>query len=297
MIHIRFIYYLAALNISLFSLLGSVVFYSFIRNSLHKQFIYLQINLSALALAWVLHSYLDIIGSPSKSAPYTFYVILENISLSGLLWTLPLFILRLFSIKGLEKTRKWGYPAISTIVLTAFFLEYFDLVNWEGLLPLGYFQSSYYLFMMIMLGTILLIFTRSNQKQYPSLLKLTLTAVLLIIPVQLLDVVFPAYSRFLLVSPVLLVLFNVYILRYGIKNLSLLEKKHQSRQLAHIQEEFHLTERETEIALRLIQGQTYQKIARELFISVATVKTHINRLYKKAALQNRQELVDLWSNF
>ncbi len=52
-----------------------------------------------------------------------------------------------------------------------------------------------------------------------------------------------------------------------------------------------LTNKETEILELIKQGKTNKEIASELFISVSTVKTHINNIFKKMDVSNRNELI------
>ena len=56
---------------------------------------------------------------------------------------------------------------------------------------------------------------------------------------------------------------------------------------------YNLTERECEIAILLIKGTSYQKIAELLFISMPTVKTHASNIYKKCNVNTRHELTFL----
>lgn len=53
-----------------------------------------------------------------------------------------------------------------------------------------------------------------------------------------------------------------------------------------------LTARETEILSLLVRGRTLPYIANELFVTTGTVKTHVRRIYEKALVNNRQELLD-----
>ena len=48
-----------------------------------------------------------------------------------------------------------------------------------------------------------------------------------------------------------------------------------------------LSERETEIVRLLAAGRTNSDIAGELFISLATVKTHVSRIFDKLDVDNR----------
>ena len=52
-----------------------------------------------------------------------------------------------------------------------------------------------------------------------------------------------------------------------------------------------LTQREVEVLTLIASGRSNTEIARELFISEATVKTHINNLFAKAGLRDRAQAV------
>lgn len=55
--------------------------------------------------------------------------------------------------------------------------------------------------------------------------------------------------------------------------------------------EFSLTEREVELLQGLVQGETYTSLAKKLFISPHTVKTHIKNIYKKLHVHSRATAV------
>ncbi|MCW2570941.1 MAG: Response regulator containing a CheY-like receiver domain and an DNA-binding domain [Frankiales bacterium] len=54
-----------------------------------------------------------------------------------------------------------------------------------------------------------------------------------------------------------------------------------------------LTEREREIALRLLDGQRIPTIARELFLSPSTVRTHLSSVYRTFRVCSQVELIEL----
>lgn len=54
-----------------------------------------------------------------------------------------------------------------------------------------------------------------------------------------------------------------------------------------------LTERETEILLLLLQGRNLPHIQEKLVLASGTVRTHVNKIYKKLDVHSRQELLDL----
>ncbi|MEE1211176.1 MAG: helix-turn-helix transcriptional regulator [Treponema sp.] len=57
-----------------------------------------------------------------------------------------------------------------------------------------------------------------------------------------------------------------------------------------------LSKRENEIAKLLLQGKTTQETADALFVSVSTVKTHIQHIYEKTGVRNRAELSQFMQN-
>jgi DNA-binding NarL/FixJ family response regulator len=57
----------------------------------------------------------------------------------------------------------------------------------------------------------------------------------------------------------------------------------------HRNPETPLTERETDVLKQLAKGKTYDYIARDLFISKDTVKTHIKHIYDKLQVSNKSD--------
>ena len=56
-------------------------------------------------------------------------------------------------------------------------------------------------------------------------------------------------------------------------------------------ENYQLSKRETEILKRLVMGDSYKMVADACFISIGTVYTHINNLYKKLHVNSKSEAV------
>lgn len=54
-----------------------------------------------------------------------------------------------------------------------------------------------------------------------------------------------------------------------------------------------LSPREREVFELLIQGRSGPYIATELYVSVSTVKSHTAHIYKKLAVNSKQELIDM----
>lgn len=54
---------------------------------------------------------------------------------------------------------------------------------------------------------------------------------------------------------------------------------------------YGITEREREIILKVVQGKSNADIAGELFVSIATVKTHLHNIYTKIGVNSRYSLL------
>jgi DNA-binding NarL/FixJ family response regulator len=55
--------------------------------------------------------------------------------------------------------------------------------------------------------------------------------------------------------------------------------------------DFDITEREKDILEHLANGETYSQMAKNLFISVGTVRTHIENIYRKLQVNNKMHAV------
>jgi len=53
-----------------------------------------------------------------------------------------------------------------------------------------------------------------------------------------------------------------------------------------------LTKRETEVAVLLAEGRSYREIGSKLFVSMATVQTHVGRIYAKLGINNKTQLAN-----
>ena len=70
----------------------------------------------------------------------------------------------------------------------------------------------------------------------------------------------------------------------------------QTGQRQNPQQEFNLSQRETEILHGLVNGLTYKMLAEELYISIDTVRSHIKKLYEKLHVHSRSEAVAIAVN-
>ncbi|MDR1183755.1 MAG: helix-turn-helix transcriptional regulator [Coriobacteriales bacterium] len=66
-----------------------------------------------------------------------------------------------------------------------------------------------------------------------------------------------------------------------------------SEHASELAEKFKLSPRESEILLPLLQGRSSVYIAESQYLSVNTVNTHVKRIYAKAKVHSKQELLNL----
>ncbi len=68
------------------------------------------------------------------------------------------------------------------------------------------------------------------------------------------------------------------------------------KSIKNICETFHISKREQEIAQLMLKGYTNKQISNELNIAVATVRTHIYKIYQKTGVNTRDELKTLFTS-
>ena len=65
----------------------------------------------------------------------------------------------------------------------------------------------------------------------------------------------------------------------------------RARRVAAVDEDLdRLTEREREVMRLIARGYAYKEVAKELFISIKTVETHMSSVLRKLQLSSRHEL-------
>ncbi|NLO09947.1 MAG: LuxR family transcriptional regulator [Clostridiales bacterium] len=72
-----------------------------------------------------------------------------------------------------------------------------------------------------------------------------------------------------------------------------LSAKEQEGKVDRVTRFGNLSEREGQVASRLLQGKTYKTIAGELYISENTVKYYVKNIYSKFGIQSRAELINI----
>lgn len=87
------------------------------------------------------------------------------------------------------------------------------------------------------------------------------------------------------INSLLLVPFIILVFSFGI----FIEQHKRKEKLRKI-DSFNLSPKEKEVAKLMLGKMKNKEIADKLFVELSTVKTHINSIYKKVEVENRDEL-------
>lgn len=133
------------------------------------------------------------------------------------------------------------------------------------------------------LASLFIIRYKLKKELFKSWLGKRLSLTLLIsIPFLLIDI-FKLVSNLFFFLPLIYIGISVQILLY-------LKKVYKIKEINI--NNLGLTEREKELALLIIKGQSNTEISENLHISISTVKNHIYNIYKKLNIKNRYELIN-----
>lgn len=92
-----------------------------------------------------------------------------------------------------------------------------------------------------------------------------------------------------------LIIFPAFYFVLNIDLLNILKRKlwNEDFSINNFLQAYNITARERDVLNLLIEGESYKKIGERLHISLSTVKTHINSLYKKTSTSNKIELISI----
>jgi len=90
--------------------------------------------------------------------------------------------------------------------------------------------------------------------------------------------------------------FNHYFITNG--DIKILSDPEISKQVKNnFFNKYSISDREKDVILLVLKGYSNNRISEALFISIATVKTHIYNVFKKTNVKNRYELIYLTKNY
>jgi DNA-binding CsgD family transcriptional regulator len=101
----------------------------------------------------------------------------------------------------------------------------------------------------------------------------------------------PGLKRHFTVFPAFYAFLNLVLIRSNLKFPSNFPEEPYVEPI--LPEQYKISRRESEVLLLLAKGKTYREIADALFVSLATVKSHVAHLFEKTGAHNKVELLNL----
>lgn len=234
------------------------------------------------------------------SLAYQIYILGVTI-VSVLLTTTILLTMSHYLIKLLpatDKQKQLGTRLLSLFILLFFFISLWVIIakskgDWQAAfddtMHYHFFAGSMFL---VIHGIIALIYvkkasTYDEERQLKGIIA-TFLPLLILFP---LDLLFFKESSFKLVYLSFAIL-SAY-LYYFISRRYILTYEQAEVTNGQVFKKYGISEREGEIIALLIEGLSNQQIAKQLYISPNTVKTHIKNIYAKVGVNNRLQLFSL----
>lgn len=273
-----------------------------IADELTTDFLTVLVPLSLQMLLSLLATYLERSLSAERLASfsYTMYALGATI-ISILLTTAMLFTFSRFFINRLpasEKQKKLGNTILRFLILLFFLISIWAILGKSGgdwikalkeTMHYHFFSAS--TFYVIHAIVALFFVKQASTWEEEWLLKGVAMPFLPLVVLFPLDILFFLHLSFKVVYLSFAIL-SVH-LYFFISRRYFLTYEQPALPEVNLTERFGITEREQEILRLLADGSSNQEIAKQLFISVNTVKTHIKNIYAKLEVNNRLQLFNL----
>lgn len=273
-----------------------------IADTLTTDFLTVLVPLSLQMLFTLLATYLErsLPAEVLARQSYTIYALGMTI-ISILLTTAMLFMLSRFFINQLPATdrqKKLGNRILRFLILIFFLISIWAIIgksrgNWiralHDTLQYHFFSASTFCVIHAILALFFVRQATTWEEEW--LLKgfaLTFLPLVILFPLDILFFLHLSFKMVYLSFAILAVHLYFFISRRYF-----LTYEQPALPAVNLSEKYGTTEREEEIIRLLVDGSSNQEIAKKLFISVNTVKTHIKNIYAKLGVNNRLQLFSL----
>lgn len=208
-----------------------------------------------------------------------------------------------YKINGIEKLRRRELFVIAIIALLLVILVPVLLLfrpAWMGALHIGVIILFYHA------GMRAVLITRRSKKLYPSsraALKVAIISLLIYPAIGIGDplgwripFLNPGLSLWVQGHPIYFTIINIPFLLYALEGLRLLQARSSLPGVDIGEAGALLSLREQQVLELLLSGSSYRQIADTLFISLPTVKSHIQHIYQKLGVKRRADLLVRFGN-
>ena len=304
--HFIFFFHILSFLVGFTGIILSVLTYVKYRISIIKSYTIFIIALTIIVLGQAITSY-NMINIVQSSSLNTILNISSYVGVGFIIYFLPLFAYEFVKKKWTSRKKVFFQVAM---LLPIFSLIIYYITPYKNLMNI---LSSSILFLVIFYA---LVFMCLNYKDIKTkykkrVLKIFLTITILFFPYMYLDArseQIPILSKLfpygLLSLPIFYMLWNLLSMYFAVKYFKdAIDESHDlnsQKDIVEVQnkqteffEKFNITNREKEIILLLIKGDSYNQLAEELSISLTTVKTHVHNIYRKADVKNKIQLINL----
>lgn len=232
--------------------------------------------------------------------PVNVFHFIGSVLSNSIIYFFPLFVHKLYRITN----RKWLEISLISVYFILLILRIVDFVHHTNLNT-----HLYQAFMLVTFIYVFIIFLRNNRFQknpeIRSFMRSCFVAFAIFLPLIITgDVLFlDIYQRFLVeniyFTPLLYLVINVLVIIFIFKYLlKLNELSHDLKISSSLKHEFQFTDREMEVLRYLVVDKdSYKNIAKRLYVSMETVKTHIKHIYQKTQAENRENLIRTIRNY
>jgi len=304
--HFIFLFHIFSFLAGFTGIILSVFAYVKYRTKLIKHYILFMTALTTLVIEQTFIAY-EIINLVDSLWLSVLLRMLEYVAGGIILYFLPL-IMHELTEKEWTNRKKSVFRALAYAEVCLLFLYY--LISYQRVITL---LASGLLFLVIFYSLcFLLISFREIKSEYTKrVLRVFMIITILLLPYMYLDtrveqipILNKLFPYGLLSVPVFYLIWNLLSIYFGLKYFKFYidvpkslqnEKGIIEEKRKRFFERFNITKREKEIILLLNEGYSYNELAKELVISITTVKTHVHNIYKKVGAKNKFELIHLMS--
>ena len=279
----------------------SILTYMKYRHQVIKEYIIFLMALTTILLEQTITSY-NLINIVQFTTLNIILNIVSYVAAAMIIYFLPLFTYEMMGKEWTTKERRI-FQYISVLPLLGIIIYY--ITPYKNLINI---VLSSTLFLVILYCLIFIYFNYKTivNKYKKRILKVLLLSTVLFFPYMYLDTKTEQISFLnqwfpygLLSLPLFYMVWNllsIYLIAKYFKQdirMKVNSSEEQEEEYDNFFAKFSITNREQEIILLLIKGYTYNQLAEELSISLATVKTHVHNIYTKTEVKNKFQLLKL----
>lgn len=275
----------------------SISFFVFIKQNksdLLKKFLYFYSTFSTLSFLNLFSDYYKFNIIERNKDLYTFLRYLENpVFLLLVMYTVTIFIHEFVTVENKDKRNKTiGIITIAVLIIN-YSISLFPKVFTSDISRILIKDIVFVIVLFYNFYLLIVSYKKETNNSVKSKLFYLLVILAISLPCVVSDTFFLEIVGFKM-FPIVYILLGGYFVYYLLsENANSLTNEDKEIKVIHtLQHKYSLTEREIEVALLVIKGDSYKEIAEKLFISINTVKSHLQNIYQKTDSANKMQLVN-----